>query len=318
MNIVLLDANTMGSDVSFHELEKLGTVTIYGETERNQASERVRDADIILCNKTKMTEETLADALHVKLICVTATGTNNVDFEYTRKRNIVVTNVRGYSSESVAQHTLAMLFYLLEKLRYYDDYVKSGNYAYSPMFTHLDERFFEIKGKTWGIVGLGDIGRRVAGIAKAFGCNVIYYSTSGANNNQDYERVEFNRLLKDSDIISVHAPLNDKTNQLFRYNTFCQMKQTSIFMNLGRGPIVEEDGLARALEEDRIAAAGLDVLCKEPIKSDNPLMKIQDSRKLLITPHIAWASVEARNALVKELYLNIEAYLNGTERNICV
>ena len=317
MNIVFLDADTLGNDMSFDIFHELGNVTIYGETKRDQAKERIKDADIVLCNKSKMNAENLEGVERLKLICVTATGTNNIDFDYVNKRGIAVTNVSGYSTDSVAQHTFAMLFYLVEKLHYFDDYVKSGKYALSPMFTHLEEKFFQIKNKTWGIVGLGAIGRKVAEIAEVFGCNVIYYSTSGKNQDSHFKSVDWDSLLVQSDIISIHAPLNDNTYQLFTLDVFRKMKQEAILLNLGRGGIVKEDDLVQALNDNVIQAAGLDVLSKEPLPEDSPLMQIKDSKRLFITPHIAWGSVEARSLLIKELYLNIVSFTKGEERNRC-
>lgn len=214
------------------------------------------------------------------------------------------------------QHTFAMLFYLLEKLRTYDEYVKSGEYIKSPAFTYLGESFNDITGMTYGIIGLGAIGREVAKVAQAFGCRVIYYSTSGRNNNCDYERVDLDTLLRESDIISIHAPLNENTQGLINLDNLNKMKKSAILLNLGRGPIVNENDLAYALKNDIIAAAGLDVLTREPMTKDNPLFDIKDSRKLLITPHMAWGSVEARRRLMEEVCKNIEAYINGKERNV--
>ena len=215
----------------------------------------------------------------------------------------------GYSTNVVAQHTFAMLFYLLEKLRYYDDYVKSGAYTKCDIFTHFDEKFTELEGKTWGIIGLGSIGRRVADIAKAFGLHVIYVSASGRPPQEGYEQVDLDTLLRTSDIVSVHAPLNEYTENLMNAEAFAKMKHNAIFLNLGRGPIVVEEDLAQALEQGEIQAAGLDVLCVEPMREDNPLRRITDSRKLLITPHIAWASTEARTRLMKIIEGQIEEFL---------
>ena len=235
----------------------------------------------------------------MKLVCVTATGTNNLDKEYLEKRGIEWRNVAGYSTETVAQHTFALLFYLLEKLRYYDDYVKSEKYIGDTSFTHFDHVFHEINGKTWGIIGLGNIGKRVADIAKMFGCHVIYFSASGKNYQPGYERVDLDTLLTQSDIVSVHAPLNDNTRHLMNESAFKKMKKSSIFLNLGRGPIVDEQALTDAIINDEIMAAGLDVLDVEPMSIENPLRKIKDSEKLIITPHIAWASIEARTRLME-------------------
>ena len=195
--------------------------------------------------------------------------------------------------------------YLYEKLAYYDEYVKSGNYVECPVFTHFAERFHELSGKTWGIAGLGEIGKRVAAVASAFGCEVLYYSTSGANHDSEYQEVSFETLLQRSDIISVHAPLNDNTRYLFDEKAFRGMKSSAYFINVGRGPIVDSKALCQALAEGQIAGAALDVLEKEPMAEDDPLLQIKDSRKLLITPHIAWATIEARKRLMQEVYRNI-------------
>jgi glycerate dehydrogenase len=203
-----------------------------------------------------------------------------------------------------------MLFYLLEKLRYYDDYVKSEKYVGDVTFTHFEHVFHEINGMTWGIIGMGNIGRRVAEIAKLFGCRIVYYSTSGANRQPQYERVGFHELLVQSDIVSVHAPLDENTRNLMDSEAFSRMKKSAIFLNLGRGPIVVEQDLCDALNAGKIAAAGLDVLSEEPMSKDNPLRKIKDSERLFITPHIAWASVEARTRLMNIILEQIRDYLH--------
>lgn len=271
--------------------------------------ERVKDADVLIVNKIAINEQTIGNAKNLKLVCVTATGTNNLDKEYLKKRGIAWRNVAGYSTESVTQHTFALLFYLLEKIRYYDDYVKDEKYINDTVFTHFAEHFNEVNGKTWGIIGLGTIGRRVADIAKAFGARVIYYSASGSPAQEGYEQVDFETLLTTSDIVSVHAPLNEYTKDLMNREAFAKMKKTAIFLNLGRGPIVVEQDLYEALETGEIAAAGLDVLCEEPMSETNPLAKIKDSKKLIITPHIAWASVEARNRLMQIIVEQIREFL---------
>lgn len=301
MKIVFLDAKSIGEDIDLSGFDALGEVVKYDFTTDEEVPKRAADADIIIVNKVNINEKTIGGAEHVKMVCVTATGTNNLDKEYLESRKIIWHNVAGYSTESVTQHTFAMVFYLLEKLRYYDDYVKDEKYIDDTVFTHFANRFFELSGKTWGIIGLGNIGRRVAGIAKSFGCRVIYYSTSGKNHNKEYEEVDFDTLLAESDILSVHAPLDENTQNLMDKDAFEKMKNTAIFLNLGRGPIVVEADLADALEQGRIAAAGLDVLCIEPMSPDNPLRRIKDSDKLLITPHIGWASVEARTRLMQTI-----------------
>lgn len=304
--IVMLERDNIGADIDLSYFNELGDVTIYGTTDYEQVVERIKDAQVAVINKIPMNEATLKDAANLRLICVTATGTDNVDMEYCESRGILVKNVRSYSTESVVQHTFAMLFYLYEKLSFYDEYVKKGDYIRCPRFTYFGETFQELNGKTWGIVGLGEIGARVAEIARAFGCKVIYYSTSGKNQNDTYERVDLDVLLEQSDIVSIHAPLNADTKHLFTYEKFKKMKQDAYLINVGRGPIVKEGDLCRALNENLIAGAGLDVLEKEPMSAENPLLSIKDSKKLLITPHIAWATTEARSRLMREVYRNIK------------
>ncbi len=310
MKIVFLDVKTIGEDIDLSGFDALGEVVKYDFTTPQKAPERVKDADVLIINKVPINEQTIGTATNLKLVCVTATGTNNLDKEYLDAHHIAWRNVAGYSTETVTQHTFAMLFYLLEKLRYYDDYIKNGNYINDTSFTHFAEHFSEINGKTWGIIGLGAIGRRVAQIAQAFGANVIYYSASGRPAQDGYTQVDFDTLLTTSDIISVHAPLNEYTENLLDKDAFAKMKRNCIFLNLGRGPIVVEQDLYEALVHDEIAAAGLDVLCQEPMSADNPLIKIQDSRKLLITPHIAWASIEARTRLMKIILTQIKEFFS--------
>lgn len=308
MKIVFLDANSIGSDIDLSDFSKLGEVVRYGYTDECDMPQRIMDADVIIVNKMEVNAETVGEAPKLKLVCVTATGTNNLDKEFLDARSIAWRNVAGYSTENVAQHTFALLFSLLEKMSYYDAYVKSGRYENDRMFTHFSNVFHELCGSTWGIIGLGNIGRRVADIAKAFGCHVIYYSTSGKHEEEGYERVDLDMLLKTSDIISVHAPLNENTLDLMDKEAFAKMKNSAIFINVGRGPIVVEEDLADALEKGEIAAAGLDVLRQEPMASDNPLGRIKDSTKLIITPHIAWASIEARIRLMKIIWGQIRDF----------
>lgn len=298
MKIVFLDAKSIGEDIDLSGFDTLGEVVKYDFTSDEEVSERVEDADVVIINKVNINEKTIGNAKHIKMVCVTATGTNNLDKEYLESHGIIWHNVAGYSTESVAQHTFSLLFYLQEKLRYYDEYVKTEKYVSDTLFTHFSNHFTEIHGKTWGIIGLGAIGRRVAQIASVFGCKVVYYSTSGRNHTTDYKEVDFDTLLAESDIISIHAPLNADTESLMNMAAFKKMKKTAILLNLGRGPIVVEADLADAIEQGEIGAAGLDVLCKEPMSLDNPLRRIKDSNRLFITPHIAWASVEARTNLM--------------------
>lgn len=315
LNIVVLESEAVGKDISWDGLKEFGNVTCYAVTDQGQIAERIKDADIVCLNKCELKESNLKDAHNLKLICESATGFNNIDVDYCHDNGIVVTNVKGYSTDSVAQHTFAMLFYVYEKLTYYDGFVKSGRYAAHNQFTHLDVPFHELAGKRWGIVGLGNIGRKVAEIATAFGCEVVYYSASGRSYDVPYKQVEFDELIESSQIISVHCPLTEKTNNLFTYREFERMKDSAVLLNVARGPVVNNVDLAKALEENLIAGAGIDVFEKEPIAADNPLWKIQDSTKLVVTPHIAWGTVEARTRLVEEVLENIRAFLRGESRN---
>ena len=313
MKIVFLDAKTIGEDIDLSGFDALGEVVKYGFSTAEEARERSKDADVLILNKVQVNQQTIGEADHLKLVCVTATGTNNLDKEYLDKRGIAWRNVAGYSTESVAQHTFAMLFYLLEKLPYYDNYVKSEKYVNDVSFTHFAKAFHELSGMTYGIIGLGNIGRRVADIAKSFGCRVIYYSTSGRNSQPGYERVSFDELLEQADIVSIHAPLDENTLGLMNKEAFAKMKKSAILLNVGRGPIINEADLAEALNNKTIAAAGLDVLSVEPMQEDNPLRGIKDSERLLITPHIAWAGVEARNRLMGIILGQIKEFFKAHE-----
>jgi len=310
MKIVFLDRKTIGDDLDLSGYNNLGDVVMYDFSDPEEVPDRVKDADIIVLNKTRIDEKTIGTAEKLKLVCVTATGTNNLDKDYLAKKGIEWRNVAGYSTETVAQHTFALLFFLLEHLPYYDEYVKSGTYAGDRLFTHFAKNFHELNGKTWGIIGLGAIGHRVAEIANAFGCNVQYYSTSGRNHDDKVKEVGFSELLSTSDIISIHAPLNDDTLGLINKEALKQMKKNAILLNLGRGPIVNEEDLCEALDEGLIAGAGLDVLCVEPMKTDSPFLSIKNKDRLFITPHIAWASIEARVRLMDIIEEQIREWLN--------
>ncbi|ATD54727.1 D-2-hydroxyacid dehydrogenase [Clostridium chauvoei] len=311
--IVILDGKTLG-DIKFENLNEFGEVVYFDTTKQEEVVDRIKDANIVLTNKVVLNESNLKYAEKLELICETATGFNNIDITYAKEKGIAVTNVAGYSTNTVAQHTFATVLALYDKLSYYDNFVKSGSYAKSGLFTDLSKPFYELEGKTWGIVGLGAIGKRVAKIAEAFGVNIIYYSTSGNNLNRDYKNVNFEELIKESDIISIHAPLNEKTKGLMSYDAIKKMKKNAILINMGRGPIVVEEDLAKAIEEELIAGAALDVFEVEPIKEDNPLIRIKNKENVILTPHIAWASVEARERLFKEIIENIKAFYKGEIR----
>ncbi len=315
MKICVLDTKSIGLDLDYSIFEKFGQVEKHLLTKPEEVADRISDCNVIITNKIILNESNMKDAKELKLVCITATGTNNIDLNYAKSKGIAVTNVAGYSTLSVTQHTFATLFYVMEQLRYYDDYVKTGEYSRSDSFNNMDRAFSDLEGKTWGIIGLGEIGRAVASVAKAFGCTVIYYSTSGNNNNSDYERFELDDLLKKSDVVSIHSPLNEKTKGLIGYREISLMKKTAFLVNMGRGSIINERDLAKALDERLIAGAALDVIDKEPIEADNPLLGIKDKDRLIITPHIAWSSLEARNRLMNEIALNIQSFLDGGNRN---
>lgn len=315
MKIVILEAESLGEDMVFTPFHKFGEVVIYPRSTAAEVPERIQDADVIIANKVPICEETIKEAKNLKLVCVTATGINNLDGDYLKKRGIAAYNVAGYSTEAVAQHTFALLFYVLEKLSYYDNYVKSGEYARGSCFSHFSQSFCELSGKTWGIIGLGAIGRKVAEIASVFGCKVICYSASGNKYESPYEQVEFDELLERSDILSVHAPLNAYTEKLMTLEAFRKMKKSAVFINVARGAIVDEQDLYTALTEGEITGAALDVLAQEPMDPENPLLKIQDSSRLIITPHIAWAAKETRFRVVDEVVKNIDGFLSGETRN---
>lgn len=316
LKITMLDYKTLGDDVDLSPLKNLDwDFTLYDLTSNEQIIERCASSSVIIINKVVITEEILKHCSQLKLICLTATGTNNVDLIAAKKYGVAVCNVAGYSTDSVAQHTFALLFYVLEHLKYYDDYVQKGGYTESSTFTHLSKPFWELKDKTFGILGLGEIGKKVATIAEAFGCKVIYYSTSGKNSNTQYTQVNLQELLKTSDIISIHAPLNEVTKDLINYDKLCLIKKSSIILNTGRGGIINEADLCRIIDEDKIFGAGIDVISKEPIEKDSPYLKVKNRDKLIITPHIAWATIEARNRVIVEVAKNIKAFKDGEHRN---
>lgn len=315
MKIVELDRETLGYDIDTSVLKTIGSFEEHEAADLETTREYIKDADVIIFNKTKMNEELLKDAPNVKLLAITATGFDNIDLEYCKSRGIAAANVKAYSTPAVAQHTFAMALFILEKISYYDEYVKSGKYSSQLGFCNFDEKYNELSGKTWGIIGMGNIGRSVARIAEAFGCKVIFYSASGNSTCTDYERVDLDTLLKESDVLSIHCPLSDRTRNLINRDTLKLMKKNAILINVARGPVVNDADLAEALNNGTIAGAGLDVLGVEPMEKDNPLGLIKDSRKLLITPHMAWASVESRQRCFDEVLLNIKAFIEGRERN---
>lgn len=314
--IVILQGDSVGKDMDLTQFDALGDVVIYENTTQDQIRERIEDAAIVVTNKNVLDDEVLRGLNKLELICLFATGTNNIDLDYCREHGIKVANVKGYSTDTVAQHTLSLAMHLIEKNTFYDDYVKSKDYAKGSRFSYFDNVFHDVSSMTWGIVGLGNIGRKVAQIATVMGAKVQYYSTSGKNSTADYQQVDFDTLLKSSDIISIHAPFNDDTHYLFDEEALLKMKENAYLINVGRGGIIDEKALVKVLNQGHLAGVGLDVFEHEPLHEDDALYQINDMDKVIFTPHIAWGSYEARQRCVHEVYENILSHLKGIERNI--
>ena len=311
MNIVFLDAKTVGTPPNLEKLNELGNVTFHSVTKPEETGERIKNSDIVITNKVVLDEELISTySGQLKMIAIAATGMNNVDLDAAEKHGVVVKNVAGYATHSVAQSTFAMLFRLMQDLDYYDIFIKNGDYSESEIFTNTDIAFHELRGKRFGIIGLGTIGQKVAQIAEAFDAEVVYYSTSGKNTDQPYKRLDLDELLESSDVVSIHAPLNENTENLISYDQIKKMKETAILINTGRGKIVNEEDLARAIDDELIAGAALDVFENEPMEKDNPLPQVENSERLILTPHIAWSSVEARTELIDGIYANIKEFLD--------
>ena len=309
MKIVCLDAATLGSDVNLDVFRQFGEFVSFETTAATERIERLKGADVVITNKVVI-DKAVMDATNLKLICISATGMNNVDLEHAKAKNIAVKNVAGYSTASVVQHTFALLFELTNRTKFYDEYVKSGEWVKSEIFTYLGADISEIAGKEFGIIGLGEIGRGVAAVARAFGANVSYYSTSGANKNSEFKQKSLDELLRSSDIISIHAPLNEKTRNLLGINEINLLKDEAIVLNLGRGGIVNEAAMARAIDE-RNLRFGTDVLECEPMSENSPFLKVKNRANLVITPHVAWGSLEARKRLISLIVKNIEEFIKG-------
>jgi len=315
INMAILDAATLGSDISLAGLGKFGYLSIFDNTLPREVADRIKGYQVVITNKVIMGRDTMESSPDLKLICVAATGTNNIDLACAREKGIAVTNVAGYSTQSVVQHAFTILFALVGNVGFYDGYVKSGEYSKNGIFNCTAKPFCEIAGRRFGVIGLGAIGRGVAKAADAFGAEVVYYSTSGKNDNPDFRRMELVELLETSDFISIHAPLNDSTKNLITLEKLKMMKRTAYIMNLSRGGIINEADLAAAIDMKAIAGAAIDVYSVEPLPPDHPYLKVKNRERLLLTPHMAWTSIEARRRLVNEIILNIEYFLEGKSRN---
>ncbi len=309
--IVFLDADTIGNVPGMEEIGRLGHLTSYGRTAPEDCLTRMMPAEIVITNKVTISRQVMDGCPLLRLICIAATGMNNVDLDAALSKGIMVKNVAGYSTESVVQHTFALLLHLMNRLDYYSGWVRSGSYSSSGLFTHHGPSFAELSGMTMGIIGMGTIGRRVARVASTFGCTVIYHSTTGKNLDNPYPHADLDRLMSSSDIITIHCPLNEATKNLLNMDQLKRMKKHAILINTARGGIVNETDLARALDRGLIGGAGLDVMEKEPPDEDNPLLHVRYRERLIITPHIAWASLESRRRLVEGIVRNITLYLES-------
>ena len=305
MKIVFLDAATMG-DTSFEPIARLGELVCYDSSTPEQALERVQDCEVLIVNKVKVTSQLIDAAQNLKLICESATGVNNIDLEYAVSKGIPVRNAVGYSTTTVVQATFMHILTLVCKAPYFDNCVKSGKYSQMGMFTDVSMNWWELSGKTIGIIGMGNIGSRVAKVAEAFGMNICYFSTSGTSHNKEYPSVPLEELLKNSDIVSIHAPLNERTAGLIGEKELKLMKPSAYLINMGRGGIAVEEDLAKAVDEGVIAGAGLDVYVTEPLPADNCFLKMSHPERMSLAPHVGWASQQARERLMAQVAGNIE------------
>lgn len=306
MKIVFLDEYSVGgTDLS--AIKALGDYTGYDITHRDQILERCEGAEIVIANKTILDADTIAALPDLRLICVAATGMNNIDLEAAAAHGVAVRNAVGYSTYSVAETTIGSAIALLREVVYYDEYFKSGRYAAADYLFNYDRPTSQIRGKRWGIIGLGNIGREVARLAEAFGCSVVYYSTSGVSRDEAYKRVELNELLVSSDIVSIHCPLSDKTRNLVGHAQLSMMKKSAIIINVARGGIIDEEALAEALDNGTIRGAALDVFSHEPLRK-SPLYNIKDKYRLLASPHNAWSAEASLKRLIDCIVQNIKAY----------
>ena len=314
MKIVLLDSGTLGPEIDLSPLENAGELVAYEMTAPEQLAERIKDADVVVTNKMKLNRNTLAGAAQLKLICVTATGFDNVEIPYCQEKGIAVCNVPGYSTDSVAQLTLAMVLALSTHLVTYRNLVHSGFYSRCGSPNLLSPVWHELAGRTWGIVGCGNIGRKVAAVAAALGCRVLVYRRSP---DPDYENADLDTLLRESDVVTVHLPLNDQTRGIISREKIALMKQDAIVVNVARGAVTDEAALADAIEAQTIGGLGVDVYSVEPFPEDHPFSRILDRDNVILTPHSAWGSKEARNRCVREVGGNIRAFFAGENRNRC-
>lgn len=312
MNIVILDAKTLGDDIDLSAVCELGNTTIYDNISQNDVENAIKDCDVVILNKLKLNETNLKNAKNLKLICVTATGYDNIDIDYCKSRGIAVCNVVGYSSDSVAQLTVAMALSLCTNLSEYTEFVNDGSYTKSGVANKLTPAFYEMRDKIWGVVGLGAIGRQVANVASALGCKVIAYKRTPDTNipccNLSY-------LFKKADIISIHLPLSDETRGIVNKELISSMKENAILINVARGAVTDEKALADALLENKIGGIGIDVYSCEPFSEEHPFYQLLGNKRALLTPHMAWGAFEARTRCFEQVLENIKAFFAGEIRN---
>lgn len=312
MKTVFLDAATLGDDIDLSPVTSMGETVIYAHTSASEVSQRIGDAETVIINKVKLNRDTVGEAPKLRIVCIAATGCDNVDLEYMKSRGVAVCNVSGYSTDSVAQTTLAMVLSLATHLREYNGWVRSGSYSAGSVPNRLEPVYHEISGKTWGIVGLGNIGRRVAAAAVAMGCRVI------ANKRvpvPDFECVDIDTLCKNSDIITLHTPLTEETRGLISKERIAMMKKDAILVNVARGAVCDEAALCEAVKNGRLGAVGVDVYSQEPFSDSSPYTEIMGFDNVLLTPHMAWGSFEARSRCIAEIAENIRSFEAGGTRS---
>lgn len=312
MKITILDAETLGQDLSFEIFDSIGETVVFQNTASEDVAKNISDSDVVILNKIKLNENNLKDAKNLKLICVAATGFDNIDLEYCRNRGIAVCNVVGYSTNSVSQVTLAMALSLSVNLAEYTKFVRCGDYTKSGVANKLTPVYHELSGKTWGVIGLGNIGKQVARVAESMGCEVLAYKRI-PDKNYDCRDLEY--ICKNADILSVHLPLSDKTRGLIDKNLISLMKKDAIFINVARGAVTDEKALADAIKNKQLGALGIDVYSVEPFSKEHPFNDILGYPNVCLTPHMAWGSFESRNRCLNEIATNIKAFFNGEIRN---
>ncbi len=312
MKISVLDIATLGDDLNFDAIRSFGEIKVYDITRQEDVVDRIREEEVLILNKVKLNRENLSFAKKLKLICITATGFDNVDLDYCREHNIAVCNVSGYSTDSVVQLTIAMAFSLVTNLSSFDRYVKSGRYSESGIFNCVKPVFKEISTLTWGVVGLGTIGKKVADVATTMGCKVLAYKRTPVDM---YPCVDIDTLCKESDIISLHTPLCEETYHLINEKRLSMMKDSAVLINVARGAVVDEEAVCKAVAHKKLGGLGVDVYSTEPMQADSPYQKLLNCENVIFTPHMAWGSIDARQRCVDEVIKNIESYLAGGMRS---